>query len=111
MTKSEDCHHRVWRVYRDNPGLTLGDAIRVVADEAGIKEKIASARFYAWRQKLRDHCGEIPGRKPLGQPLLSITGEYEKELDAIIDRIERLRGMMRAADRMKGYIDQNWPDS
>jgi hypothetical protein len=110
VTLSEACHNRVWRVYRDNPELTIGDCIRVVADEAGIKEKVASARYYSWRQKLKDYCGEIPGRKPLNQPLLTITGEYEKELDAAIDRLERMRGMMRAADRMKGYIEHNWPE-
>lgn len=101
ITLSEETHDRVWRVWRDNPELQIGDCIRLVAEEAGIKENVASARYYGWRQRLKDWCGEVPYRaRPLDQPSPLVTGDYEKALDDIIDRLQVLRPMMRGADAL-----------
>jgi hypothetical protein len=98
---SEETHDRVWRCYRDNPEFNIGTCIRIVAHEAGIKENVASARYYGWRKKMHDHCGLPPeAKRPLGAPSPLVSGEYEKELDALIERLQRLRPMMRGADRM-----------
>lgn len=100
-TLSEETHDRVWRVYRDNPELKIGACINLVAEEAGISEKVASARYYGWRQRLHDWNGEPPYRKrPLHQPSPLVSGEYEKALDDMIERLQKLRPMMRGADAL-----------
>lgn len=89
----------MWRTYRDNPFFTLGDSIRSVAKDAGIKENVCSARFYGWRKRLADYQGKVPEKRNLLQRP-RFAGDYERALDDVIEKLQVLRPLLREADRI-----------